>query len=268
MHICVESTLKKGEYYLFCDANFRYNQGMGNHGYTITAYCGINIPMENVTSKNAVPDLLRKVVIDYCKKKEKANPQKNGVNVYVTKSFNKDIPYKVLTFENTSNNNYAVTVGIECKGSKSCCFYCDDLAKESDMKVVKNVNAKQTIAVIIMYHSLSSLFNFNCTISDAKEQKDPIYNHAVFDEEGEAIDDKGKLTQYILEKDDDSYYIGIDNSSSQKLKLKLVLEGLKVNDGPFKGQTTPIFELKPNERKVFDVLIVSDDDITFKFDFA
>ena len=268
MHICVEGTLKKGEYYLFCDANFRYNQGMGNHGYTITAYCGINIPMENVTSKNAVSDLLRKVVIDYCKKKEKVNPQKNGVNVYVTKSFNIDIPYKVLTFENTSNKNYAVTVGIECKGIKSCCFYCDDVATENDMKVVKNVNAKQTIAIIIMYHSYSSLFNFNCTISDAKEQKDPIYNHAVFDEEGEAIDEKGKLTQYILEKDDDSYYIGIDNSSTQKLKLKLVLEGLKVNDGPFKGQTTPVFELQPNKRMVFDVLIVSDDDITFKFDFA
>ena len=41
------------------------------------------------------------------------NPQKNGVNVYVTKSFKKDIPYKVLTFENTSNNNYDVTVGIK-----------------------------------------------------------------------------------------------------------------------------------------------------------
>ena len=268
MHICVESTLKKGEYYLFCDANFRYNKGMGFHGYTITAYCGVNIPMENVTGKNPVPDLLRKVVIDYCKKKEKANPQKNGVNVYVTKSFNKDIPYKVLTFENTSNNNYAVTVGIEFKGEKSCSFYCDDVATESDIKVIKNINAKQTTTVIIMYHTLSSLFNFNCTISDAKDQKDPIYNHAVFDEEGEAIDDKGKLTQYILEKDDDSYYIGIDNSSSQKLKLKLILEGLKVNDGPYKGQTLPVFELKPNERKVFDVLIISDDDISFKFDFA
>ena len=268
MHICVESTLKKGVYYLFCDANFRYNQGMGNHGYTVTAYCGINIPMENVTNNNPVPDLLRKVVIDYCKKKEKANPQKNGVNVYVTKSFNKDIPYKVLTFENTSNNNYAITVSIECKGSKSCCFYCDDVATENDLKVVKNVKAKQTIAVIIMYHSLSSLFNFNCTITDAKEESDPNYNHPVFDEEGEAIDDKGKLTQYILEKDDESYYIGIDNSSTQKLKLKLILEGLKVNDGPYKGQTTPIFELNPKERKVFDVLIISDDDITFNFDFA
>ena len=268
MHICVESTLKKGDYYLFCDANFRYNIGMGNHGYTVTAYSGINIPMENVTEKNPVPQLLRKVVINYCKKKEKANPQKNGVNVYVTKSFNKDIPYKVLTFENTSNNNYDVTVSIECKGEKSCCFYCDDVAKETDLKVVKGVGPKETIAVIIMYHSLSSLFNFNCTISDSKDKKDPIYNHAVFDEEGEAIDDKGKLIQYILEKDDESYYIGIDNSSASKLKLKLVLEGLKVNDGPFKGQTSPVFELNPNERKVFDVLIVSDDDITFKFDFA
>ena len=268
MHICVEGTLKKGVYYLFCDANFRYNAGMGNHGYTITAYCGVNIQLENVTSKNAVPELLRKVVIDYCKKKEKANPQKNGVNVYVTKSFNKDIPYKVLTFENTSNNNYDITVGIECKGTKSCSFYCDDVATESDLKVVKKVNAKQTTAVIIMYHSLSSLFNFNCTITDSKEENDPVYNHAVFDEEGEAIDDKGKLTQYILEKDDDSYYIGIDNSSTQKLKLKLILEGLKVNDGPYKGQTMPVFELKPKERKVFDVFIISDDDISFKFDFA
>ena len=268
MHICVEGTLKKGVYYLFCDANFRYNAGMGNHGYTITAYSGVDIQMENVTSKNTVPELLRKVVIDYCKKKEKANPQKNGVNVYVTKSFNKDIPYKVLTFENTSNNNYDITVGIECKGTKSCCFYCDDVATESDLKVVKKVNAKQTTAVIIMYHSLSSLFNFNCTITDSKEENDPVYNHAVFDEEGEAIDDKGKLTQYILEKDDDSYYIGIDNSSTQNLKLKLILEGLKVNDGPYKGQTMPVFELKPKERKVFDVLIISDDDISFKFDFA
>ena len=268
MHICVEGTLKKGEYYLFCDANFRYNKDMDNHGYTITAYCGVNIPMENVTDKNDVPSLLRKVVIDYCKKKEKPNPQKNGVNVYVTKSFNKDIPYKVLTFENTSNKNYAITVGIEYKGTKSCCFYCDEVASENDTKVVKNIKAKETITVIIMYHSLTSLFNFNCTITDAKEEKDPVYNHAVFNEEGEAIDDKGKLKQYILEKDDDSYYIGIDNSSSQKLKLKLLLEGLKVNDGPYKGQTAPVFELNGGERKVFDVLIVGDDDVSFNFDFA
>jgi len=56
--------LKKGDYYLFSNANFRYNTGMENHGYTVTAYSGINIPMENITEKNPVRQLLRKVVID------------------------------------------------------------------------------------------------------------------------------------------------------------------------------------------------------------
>jgi hypothetical protein len=35
-----------------------------------------------------------------------------------------------------------------------------------------------------------------------------------------------------------------------------VLEGLKVNEGPFKGQTEPVFEINAKERKVFDVIIV------------
>ena len=48
----------------------------------------------------------------------------------------------MLTFQNTSNNNYAVTEGIECKGSKSFYFYCDDVATERDMEVVKNVNVQ------------------------------------------------------------------------------------------------------------------------------
>ena len=267
MHICVEATLKKGEYYLFCDANFRYNKDMENHGYRITAYSGINVPMENVTEKNPVPDLLRKVVIDYCKKKEKPNKQKNGVNVYVTQSFNKDLPYKVLTLENTSNNDYSAIVGIECKGDKNCCFYCDEAATENDTKVFKKLNGKQSIAIIIMYYNLSSLFNFNLIITDSKKEKDPIYNHPVFDEEGEAIDEKGELKQYFLEKDE-SYYIGIDNSSNSKYKLKLELEGLKIKDGPYKGQKAPVFELNINERKVFEVLSTNEDEISFRFDFG
>ena len=90
--------------------------------------------------------------------KKKANPQKKGVNVYVTKSFNKDISYKVITFEIISNNNYEVTMGIEFKGEKTCCFYWDEVAKETDLKTVKNIAPKETIAVIIMYHAISSLF--------------------------------------------------------------------------------------------------------------
>ena len=53
----------------------------------------------------------------------------------------------MLTFENTNNNNYAVTEGIECKGSKNFCFYCDDVATEREREVVKNVNVKQTTLI-------------------------------------------------------------------------------------------------------------------------
>ena len=267
MHICVEKTLKKGEYYLFCDANYRYS-GLGNHGYTITAYSSVNIPLENVTSKNPVNDLLRKTIIDYCKKKGEKESKSHGINVYGIKSFNGELPYKVIALENNSNNNYSATVNLKCKGSKSCCFYCDDVGTENDNNVTKNLNGKQTIAFIIMYHNMSSLFDFDYCITDATEHNDPIYNHPVFDEEAEVIDDKGNFKQYSLEKDDDSYYIGIENSSSVKFKLKLVLDGLEVNDGPFKGQSTVIFELNPNERKVFEVLVICDDDIYFSFELA
>ena len=267
-HICIEKTLKKGDYYLFCDVNYRYKKDKKNHGYTITTYCGVSIPLENVTDKKPVPELLRKVFINYCLKYEEPNPQKNGVNVYITKSFSENIPYKVIVFENKRNNNYDIKVGLEFKEKKECCFYCDDIATESDLQVIKNLNAKKTIAIIIMNYTKDSCFTFNCNIDEAKEKIDPIYNHSVFNEEGEAIDDEGKLKQYALEKDDESYYIGIENLTTKKLKLKLILDGLKINDGPFKGETKPVFEINSKERKVFEALICSDDDIFFNFDFA
>ena len=267
MHICVEATLKKGEYYLFSDANFRYNKDMEKHGYTITAYSGIDIPMENVTEKNDVPSLLRKVLIDYCKKKEKPNKQKNGINVYISKPFNQEIPYKVFTFENKSKNNYAVLAELECKGAKSCCFYCDEIASEDNIKVIKNIKAKETITIIIMPYNLSSKFDCEPQFTDYNERNDPTYNHRVFDNEGEAIDNEGKIIQYVLKKSDDSFYIGIENTSTKKLKLKLILGDSVVNDGPYKGQTSCVFELDIKGRKVFDV-IVDGVDPEFEFTYA
>ena len=53
MHLFVEN--KKMEIIIiFCDENFRYINDIGNHGYTITSYSGINIPIENIRNKNPV----------------------------------------------------------------------------------------------------------------------------------------------------------------------------------------------------------------------
>ena len=267
MHICVEGTLNKGDYYLFCDANFRYNTNIENHGYTITAYCGIHIPMENVTEKKDVKSLLRKVVIDYCQKKVTPSKVKKDVYEYITSSFNKDLPYKVVAYENNSDINYTLSFEIKCKGEKSCSFYCDDVAGEDDIRVVKTIEAKKTTAIIIMYHSKSSLFDICRRVMDYKKVYDPFYNHPVFDKEGEFINLENTLKQYILEKDKDTVYIGIENTSKEKTLLKLILTNLKVNDGPYKDQATPIFELGSEQRRVFTLFVIGKE-AYFMFDLA
>ena len=282
MHICVEGTLNKGDYYLFCDANFRYNTNMENHGYMITAYCGIHIPMENVTEKNDVKSLLRKVVIDYCQKKVTPSMVKKDVYQYITSSLKEkkedvneemkyqnenDFPYKVVAYENNSDINYTLSFEIECEGEKNCSFYCDDVAGEDKLTVVKTIEAKKTTAIIIMYHSESSSFIICPRVMDYKEINDPFYNHPVFLKEGEFIDPKNTLKQYILEKDKNTFYIGIENTSKEKALLKLILTNLKVNDGPYKDQARPIFELDGEKRRVFTLFVIGKE-AYFMFDFA
>ena len=267
MHICIESVLNKGEYYLFADANFRFTNE-GNHGYTITAYSNIEIPLENITEKSDVNKLIHKAMIDYCKKKEKPNPQKNGVNFYVTEAFNKDIPYRVLMFENPTDKKLAIKTELVYKGNKSCSFYCDDFSHEKESIMVKNINPKETVCILIMYHSLSSLFEYNLAFITPRDEIDKDYNHEVFNEEGEELDENGKLVQYYVEIDD-NIIIGIENKYIQNLKLKLILEGIKISSGEFKDKMEFTFELKAHRRKVFETVIVSDEeDLSFKFEFA
>jgi hypothetical protein len=267
-HIGIEDTLNKGIYYLFCDANYRYNIDRKRHGYTITAYSGINIPMENITDEDDVPYLLRKVIIDYCKKKGELYPQDNGVNFYITKPFDNDIPYKVLTIENPTDNDCAVTIEVKYKGDKRFCFYCDDDATENYIDVLKIIKAKETKVIIIMRYSLSSAFSLNGSFIDAKEVIDPIYNHSVFDVKG-VIHESGLIKHYLQQRSDKmKYYIGIENLDSKRHKIKLVLKNLIVDFGLYDGQKEPTFELNGKERKVFNVKNYGSGKETFDFIFV
>ena len=89
----------------------------------------------------------------------------------------------------------------------------------------------------------------------------------MFNEEGEELDKEGKLLQYYIEKENE-IIIGIDNKYQHSLNLKLVLEGIKISKGEFKDKMEFVFELRPNSRKVFETVIVSEDDLSFKFEFA
>ena len=267
MQICVEATLKKGEYYLFADSNFRYTT-QGPHGFTITAYSSIDIPLENVTEKKNVAELLRKTMIDFAKKNLKAFPQKNGVDYYGNEAFKEKLPFKLIVLDNKSDKNIGVKTELIYKGSKSCSFYCDDIANEKDNILVKNLNSKETICIMIMYHSISSLFEHKLTFIEPQEQQDKDYYHEVFNEEPEELNESGTLKDYYLSTDD-SIFIGIESSINEKVKLKLILEGMKISSGEYKDKTEVIFELNEKGRKVFEVVATTDDEnLSFLFEFA
>ena len=67
MHLCLNIGLNKGTYYVISDINYRWvNEGNKIHGYNLTCYSAIEIPLENVTNQVDVNSLLKDVVIDYC----------------------------------------------------------------------------------------------------------------------------------------------------------------------------------------------------------
>ena len=93
MHLCVNIGIDKGTYYLISDINYRYvNINKKVHGYNVTCYAAKEIQLENVTDKVNINESLDKCIYSYCKNKITPTKQNNGVNVYMSKTYNTDFP--------------------------------------------------------------------------------------------------------------------------------------------------------------------------------
>ena len=289
-HLCVEYNFENGDYYLFCDVNYRYiNQNKKLHGYNITSYSDSEIQFENVTEEINIKECLQKTMISYCKTKLKPYLD-NSVNVYFTKSFNDDLPFVVGYFENNSSTDNKISIDLKSKGEKSCCFYCDDIANEDDECIIKDLPSKKNCIFLVMKYSLTSLFTINYLITsnfEKLENKKKAVDNAkiktillknsqiskkfdsniVFNEEGKPLDIEPTLIQYILEINE-GYIIGLENKSKKKMKLKLALEGLELTDSLYKGRNSPTFFIEPKEKKTFNAVIKNrfKGDLSFKFE--
>ena len=291
MHICVEQTLNKGTYYLLCDINYRYCNEQGkNHGYNVTAYAPIPITLSNITSQVNVNSIMQKAMVDFCKKNITPIKKSNGLNIYTYKTYTKQLPFMVTAYENTSSNYYKTTTEVTCKGEKSFCIYCDNNASENETKVIKQLPPKSMTCVIILKYSNSSIFSCSSTIqastekeAKAEESKNNNMNynninnntnnsnvHPVFNMEGEAIDDDGYLVQYLLESGNNSYTIGLENRSGYGFKLCINLEGLDIIDANYQGNSKPVFNINPYEKKVFNVRVKNNyyGNVSFQFEYA
>ena len=298
MHICVEHTLKRGEYYIFCDVNYRYVGN--NHGYNITSYGEYGIPLENMTKSNRIniSEALEKAMFSYCKVRNiKPNKNSQGIETY-SQNYGKDIPFMLLVFNNTSNNYYQANIEAKARGTKSFCIYCDSDASEDSLKVTKQMPPKTARAVMIMKYTNSSLFSISYGVSassaaaaaasknkgiantgtNTNQQQqaasanddDDIRNDPVFKQDGEPIDEDGTIYQYFKEEKN-GFSIGLENRGKSKEKFKLILEGLDFTDSVNRGRSTSIpFDLYPRERKKWFVSLKSrySGDLSFQFDYA
>ena len=270
MHIGIEEDLKPGKYFVFCDVNYRYVNTNGKiHGYNVTCYSKNPILIENVTERVDSSKALQISLYYYCKQKiDNPIKDKNGILIYISKNYNSELPFMLACFVNPTSINYKVKLELEAKGSKSFCFYNDNIATENDSTVIKEIKSGSTATFSIMKYSLSSMFSLRYTVLSS-EEKSPSENK-VFKEEGEQIDDNGYLLQYVLEVNDGKgYIIGLENTSKYNFRLKLILEGLTDVDPEFKGQLNPIFDSLPNSKRVFNVRVKpNSEELSFEFTYA
>ena len=270
MHIAIEENLKPGTYYIFCDVNYRFiNPKNKSIGYALTFYSkNIIKKFENVTKKIDVSSYFKKVMINYSiiRNKEFTHKNNTGLDFYTTSNFNKEIPFKVLIFKNSTEKNIKVRLDVleKGKGNKSFCIYNDNIATESDTSVIKEIKPKDIQTVLIMGYAITSEYQISYEILKSDEL------HPIFKTEGESIDEEGRLLSYAEENDDESgYTIGLENKSNMQYKLRLILEGLISIDPQYKGKDKFEIVISPKSKKVFITKFKEgDEDPSFQFEIA
>ena len=221
-------------------------------------------------------------MISFCKKEITPEIKSDGaLKIYSYRTYTKQLPFMVTGYENTSNNYLKLTTDVKEKGDKSFCIYCDNYASEDETTVIKPIPPKSMTCVIVLKYSNSSIFTCTSSIcgsstNEAKtlEEKgknkaktntnkgntnvvpsNSIDNNPVFKTEGEKFDEQGYLVQYLLNGNNNSYVIGLENINNYNYKLSINLEGSDILDNAYNGQAKPTFIINAKEKKVFNVRV-------------
>ena len=77
------------------------------------------------------------------------------------------------------------------------------------------------------------------------------------------------MIQYLLEGSNNSYVIGLENTSNYRIALSINLEGLDILDSAYKGKSKPSFIINAKEKKVFNVKIKNNysGNVSFQFEY-
>ena len=273
--------------YLLTDINYRYcNEDGSYHGYNVISYAPVAVTLSNKTNQVNVNSMIHKTMVDFCKKELTPSKKSNGLNIYIYKDYTRQLPLMATGYENTSNNYFKTITEVTGKGNKSFYIYCDDYASEDDTTVIKPLPPKSMTCVIVLKYSNSTIVSYSSSIAVSSANTNTrtntntnkgtnnvtpassVDNNPVFKTEGEEIDEDGYLIQYLLKGSNNSYVIGLENTSNF-ITLSLSVEGLDILDSIYKGQAKPVFTIKSREKKVFNVKVKSNyyGNVTFQFEY-
>ena len=78
------------------------------------------------------------------------------------------------------------------------------------------------------------------------------------------------MIKYLLEESNNSYVIGLENTSNYRIALSINLEGLDILDSAYKGKSKPSFIINAKEKKEFNVKIKNNysGNVSFQFEYV
>ena len=165
-HLAIEvDKLEKGNYYIFCDVNYRYNDE--NYGYTVTCYhetSGNKFELNNITESNLEDSkkFLELIIYDYCSRNVKKITKKE-IEIYkLDCNNNKKFPFDILCFANHTNKTVNIRAKIE--NGKSICIYNDRDCDEKSTSVLKKISPSRTTSILVMRYNKKSKYDIKYDI--------------------------------------------------------------------------------------------------------
>jgi hypothetical protein len=238
------------------------------NGYTLTCYSKNPILLDNITNNINGVSALNLSIYDYCKQKIEPIRYKKGIDIYLSKNFNTELPFTIVCFSNLTKNIQKIKLDVKSNEKKSFCIYNDNIASEFDTSVIKEIQPGLIQSVLIYGYTRLSEYELNYEILSNDDIRTYENTHPVFDNEGEQMDEVGYLFYYVLKVEDNKgYVIGLENKSNYEFRLQLKLVGLIDIDNEFLGKGNPVFRIQPISKKVFNLKILPDaEECIFNFD--
>ena len=256
-HMAIEVDLKVGTYYIFSDVNYR-NEAKDNlnYGYMITFYASRQIKtFKNVTNRINVVSALELTMYSYCRKNVQEIIDKSEIKVFDSKTSNKEIPFRIFCFLNTTKKDFKIKLDVKEKVFKNFCIYNDSISSEFDNSVIKEIKSLNATTILILDYGKNE-YDVNYEILSHDDVRTYDNTHPVFNNKGEKFDYEGNLISYYTKiPNDKGFTIGLENTSNLEFKLILELNGLYNCDGDFSMKNSINFEILPKSKKVFNLRI-------------